>query len=287
MLTVRRRLVDYVKYVPPQDSTSVLRLVGFVEYSVAIDFLDQFLNTASSEERQIAEDLVAERPEFSVFTNLSGQLQGTNSFLATPKSQGSGRRQGLKWVTALARVEVGAMLSGFSSVSAPFAAKPPTQFDLDAYQEILLDGHRTMFWSATTDPILANYAQVAIPKSMVLVELRRVVLARAMGAAFVAAFKEKLTPVQLAELMSWDEQLKRLEIVLLYCLSKQLGMGRGQGIQAKSALTCPPAMAAAQRAAKDFEKQALPQGDSRGSLNLLKLQLETLYPQLVAAVRCE
>lgn len=287
MLTVRRRLVDYVNYVPPQDSTSVLRLVGFVEYSVAIDFLDQFLNSASSEERQIAEDIVAERPEFSVFTNLSRKIQGTNSFLGAPKSQENDRRQGLKWVTALARVEVGAMLSGFSSVPEPFAAKPPTQFDVDAYQEILLDGYRTMFWSTTTDQILANSAQVAIPKDMVLIELRRVVLARAMGAAFGTAFKEKLTPVQLAELMSWDDQLKRLEIVLLYCLSKQLGTGRGQGIQAKAAMGCPPVMAAAQRAAKNLEKQVLPQGDSKGSLNLLKLQLETLYPQLVAAVRCE
>ena len=48
--------------------------------------------------------------------------------------------QGLHWMTALARLELGAMLSGFTEMKNPFHAVPPTKYDFDAYKKLLEEG---------------------------------------------------------------------------------------------------------------------------------------------------
>lgn len=294
-MAVRQHVVDYVSYVPEQDSTHVLRLVGFVEYSASLGMLDQFLSVANDEELRIADEIVTERPEFAIYTNLSKKWQGANSFLAEPTSTDNEnyRQQGLKWVTALARVEVGAMLAGFTSVPAPFAVKGPTKYDLDAYQEILLDGYRSLYWTIAADQTLGNYANSPIPTSMLLIEGRRIALARAFGTAVINLIKPKLSPVQIAELLSWDQLLQRLEIVILYCVSKTIGVGKGTAEQLDSTVVnCPPIRDAALRAAKPRNNALGGQtlGNRQSTMNVftaLKLQLETLYPTLVTTVKCQ
>src|SRR5690242_10636320 len=96
---------NYVAYLPPQDSSHALRLVGFSEYSVAIDFLDQFLSSATPSEIKVAEGIVAERPEFTIYTNLSRKWEGSGSFLSESGKDKNFAQRGLKWVTALARLE--------------------------------------------------------------------------------------------------------------------------------------------------------------------------------------
>lgn len=287
MRAVSQRITDFITYVPPQDSRNVLRIVGFVEYSVAIDFLDQFRSIATREEQDIAEEIVTGRDEYSIYTNLSRQWQGAGSFLSDAPPAGAMqdqyRRRGLKWVTALARVEVGAMLAGFTSVADPFAVKPPTRYDLDAFRELLVDGYRSMYWSIEADQQLVNYSQVGIPKDQLIVQGRRLGIAQVFGSAVNVLQGTTMTRVQVAELATWTQRLKRLQIVVLYCLSKQVKVtehvfNNGQ------IRSCPPLVEAIRRELPDAIGA---KATTNFAPNLLRTQLELNYPELTLSCRCE
>lgn len=282
---------NYIPYLPPQNSSHALRIVGFVEYSVALNSLDKFLTTATPGELKIAEGIIEERPEFTIYTNLSRKWQGTNSFLSEKGGNDSYTKRGLKWMTALARVEVGAVLAGFTSVPSPFAVKPPTKYDRDEYEEIILDGFRSLYWTILADPVLNNYSQSAIPKDLLIIEYRRIALARAMGAIGLELMQSKLTPVQIAEARSWDQRLQQLGIVVTYCIVKVFGTRPAEPDSVMSRLGCPNMMSnimTRERAEAIVEKnKQAAELNKYNSWNFIKLQLEEKYWQILNVVKCE
>ncbi|MFT3878832.1 MAG: hypothetical protein QM703_04120 [Gemmatales bacterium] len=83
--------------------------------------------------------LVASRPQFMVYSQLANRFQkGTNGSSAT--SQNGAARKGLTWVVALARLEAGAILATFTTIPAPFEIVGPSQYEMPAYKELLMDG---------------------------------------------------------------------------------------------------------------------------------------------------
>jgi hypothetical protein len=241
--TVRSRTEEfqYSAWVPPQDPRLVFRIVGFIEYGMALQHLDQFVSTAPREELELAEDLVRERPEFAVYTNLSRHFEGPTFLREQPRDErDSFRRHGLEWVLALARVEAGAMLAGFTSHPGPFAAVAPKSYGVEAFRELLIDGLRTHYWTLKLDPVIQNYHRTGIPVNHIITYGRRVSLARHFLQALVAGWGDQLLPIQRAELKTQDEEMRRLQLAFLYCLAR-----RNAGSSSTVSLTdvlkaCPP-----------------------------------------------
>lgn len=207
----------------------IYRVVGFIEYGNAMALLDGFVRAASDKELRIADGIVKDRPEFTVYTNLARRIEKASRLSEQPKSpRDNFARYGLEWVMALARIELGAMFAGFTSHPRPFHLVAPatlsnerkrTVYGAAAFAEMLLDGLRTHYWALEQDPAVANYIGGGVPPSHLVTYARRATVAR----HFVTAAKEllgnRLDGAQLAEINSYDGQFTRLQLLYLYCLA--------------------------------------------------------------------
>lgn len=209
------------KSLTPSDNRQVARLVGFLEYGQSLSKLDDLVNAASKEELEAFDALVAARPEFAVYTNLSRRLEKGQSTLREPANEeGKFERRGLRWVTALARIEFGAMLAAFTSVPNPFENIANVNFDQAEYRNLLLDGARVHYWALYNDPALRNVLQNAPLGSQMLSYSRRLKLARALLST--AARQEQYTPMQQQELKTWYDQLAAIDERLVGIIRRTL-----------------------------------------------------------------
>ncbi|MBW3541021.1 MAG: hypothetical protein KY476_12180 [Planctomycetes bacterium] len=220
---MKEQVAEFGVIVPPQDPRLIERIVGFLEYGMALKNLTEFVNAADERELAIADGLVRQRPQFRIDTNLSRHLQGASSLNAVGRDRVAFSKHGLDWVLALARVEFGAILAAYSSHSQPFQATLPTQFETEAYREILTDGLRTHYWALKFDPAIRNYPRTGVPESHIITYGRRAGMIRQFLQAAHAFSLTLWSPQQLAELNAWDSEFRRLQLVLLYCLSQKIG----------------------------------------------------------------
>lgn len=195
-----------------EDSNQVFRLVGFLEYGTALRYLDQLVSISTPQELQAMDELVAERDEFTIYTNLSRQLQrGPSTLAGAVQDQDNFARSGLSWVMALARVEVGSMLAAFTSVERPFAVVSPSPYDIQPYRELLLDGARMHYWALTQDPNLQSVTRMHAARPEVLSYSRRLVLASALLRAAAEAGFGQFSPPQYQEMANWKQNLDSLQ----------------------------------------------------------------------------
>jgi len=211
-LTVTNEYATTRNYLPKQDPYLVYRLVGFTEYTRALQLLDALVYQATKEELVAFDELVKAEPEFTVYTNLSRQLDQGQSRLVIQGQSASDdfARRGLCWVTALARVELGAMLAGFTDHPQPFVAVAGTGYDLQQYQELLLEGAKTHFWSFTRDPHLATLFKSFEPSTMTLAYVRRLNVANAFVAATIVIGGISPDSPAFAELSEYGGQLRAI-----------------------------------------------------------------------------
>ena len=187
----------------------IKRLVGYYEYGNCLLNLNALLATISDLEFEQLDAYVRKRPEYSVMTNLASELPQGPSTLASPKS-GPVRRKGLDWMLALARLELGTMLAGFSPTVCPYEAVGVSDYDINAYKALLLDGVRTHYWALLRDPDLGGVLN-AKDITRVLSYSRRLVMVRAMLRAVIKSSREDFSPTQMQELYSWKESLDNLQ----------------------------------------------------------------------------
>jgi hypothetical protein len=232
-------------------------VVGWYEYTRALSLLDPLINMVDADELRVIEEIVRERDEFTVYTDLSRRLNPA-AFAAIEETgrAGAAERRGLAWMMALARVELGAMAAGFTDHGEPFAVLPPGQYEASAYLDLLTDGARMHVLALRNDPIAQYYASMQ-GRSVSLQEAvfgpngagrgsaelalaneqraiaysRRVVLAGEFIAAALKFGGSHIAPAQQAELASYREPLHNLEQVLLY---KVLGVGSGETSSTKT-----------------------------------------------------
>lgn len=228
--------------------------------------------------------IVGEQEQFAIQTYLSRKLQGTTFLKERPRTDGdSFRRHGLPWVTALARVELGAMLAGFTSQPKPFQAVKPTAFDLEEYRELLVDGQRTHFWSLKHDPVIRNYFKYGIPENHIITYGRRASVARHFLQAVRDYYQNELLAIQQNELKAQEVQINRLQLAFLYCLTQK--SARSETTSLKEHLSaCPPLLEAAERELGVVDRGTIAQ-DTITSPRLSDL-LRKLDPSLIA-VPCQ
>ena len=188
----------------------ILRVVGFLEYGSALRNFDELLRTASPEELKAIDEVVASRPEFTVYTNISRRIRNApSSLIERAESQtGSYERRGFAWVVALARTEIGAMLATFAAFPSPFEVVRPSKFEMAAYKELLLDGSQTHYFAMANDPEARRVAR-QIPDSRMLAYIRRLTMARHFLFAAVRSRAGELTPLQTEEAFSQKRDLEK------------------------------------------------------------------------------
>lgn len=197
---------------PETNSRLVNRLVAFYEYQQALRRFDALLKKTTAEDLKTIDEIIAERREFTIFTNLSRRVEkGRSTLTEKPKKPGDDfKRQGLSWVVALARVEVAAMLAAFTRTKRPFEKVGPSRFELPAYGEMLLDGLRTHYWSLAADPRLRDVTKGRLTLRQMLTYSRRLLLARSFHDAVIRLGKGSFNNAQQAELKTWGRNLGKL-----------------------------------------------------------------------------
>ncbi|MCA9144982.1 MAG: hypothetical protein H6823_11145 [Planctomycetaceae bacterium] len=209
------------------------RIVGFLEYGMALQSLDRLVATASEKELAVIDEIVKDRDEFVVMTNLASQYE--SELLRTPQSNNI--RRGLAWVMALARVELGAMRAGFTDVRNPFELVPPSRYEFAEYVEIMVDSARTHYLALGNDPnahLYARWNQAPIKPgrmptdAQVLTErqaiayARRTVLASQFVDAVESLGKTQLSADQYVQLQQAKQHLASLKSAIVY---RVLGLG--------------------------------------------------------------
>lgn len=203
--------------ITPADTRRALQLVGFYEYGNALNHFHQLLVSSTSEELEAMDNIVRRHPEFTVYTNLSEKVQTGPSSLSTVKQyrNEAEKLEGFRGVIALARVEFGSILAGFTDAAQPYLSMPAHEFDAEAYQELLLDGARTHYWSLLNDPRLEKVIDTTPENPIVLAYTRRLVIARSMLAAATRFGRLKYNNIQMRELSSWRDSLDEVQDALV------------------------------------------------------------------------
>lgn len=237
--TIRTQYSRYDAALPERHTEEVQRLVGYLEYSRALALLDLVVSQSSLDEQYIMDDIVRSKPEFTIYTNLSRRVSASPTALdeAPAEENDTFARKGLAWVMALARVELGAMVAGFSDRADPFRAFPPTPQELPAYKEILLDSARSHYAALQNDPVADFFwgyrnrqltlqqraaSRPEVNELQAIAYVRRAVIAGQMVEAVRQGGKGELTPAQAQQLAAWSGELASLRDVILY---KVLGLG--------------------------------------------------------------
>lgn len=205
--------------ITPDDSRMVRRMVGYWEYLKALQNLDQLANSLTESEREELDEYVKQRNLFAVDGNLSKRMQVGNSTLTDSKDAVEEHR-GLNWMTALARVELGAMLSGYTNVPRPFEVVRPTPNDIDAYRYLLLDGIRSHYWSLKKDPSI-NYLLKSTNIYNVLSYSRRMKMVRSMIGTLTRSGRKWTYPEQ-QELVGWKSELDELSGLFIVSIRNYL-----------------------------------------------------------------
>jgi len=196
-------------YLPKDDPYLINRLVGFFEYSKALEAFDELAALANNYEMKAIDEIIQSEPEFIVYTNLSRRLeQGRSSLAEIPSRPGDDfARHSFRWVTALARVEVGAMLAGFTDHPTPFAAVAGKGYDLAEYKELLLDGAKLHFWSLVNDSGFAEVTKKFKADGVTLTYVRRLNVATAFVYAAGGLTGLELSPLQREEVATYAKSL--------------------------------------------------------------------------------
>ncbi|HQR42149.1 MAG TPA: hypothetical protein PLX97_05680 [Gemmatales bacterium] len=200
-----------------EDQSLIHRVVGTLEYVSALKHLDAFVQSASREELDAADQFISRHPQFAVNTRLSDRLRaGASSLVNT-----GARKLGLAWVIALARIEAGGILATFTTMPSPFELVGPTQFEMAAYKELLMDDAQTHYLALTNDLNLLAVSR-KVPGTEMLAYIRRINLARSMLDAAVRSQMADLSPQDYAVLCAQDKTLSLKRMNLANRVSKYL-----------------------------------------------------------------
>ena len=126
----------------------VRRLVGFFEYGNALSDFDQLVSLADKDDLDAINEIIADHEEFDVYLRLPEAFAPKSdtamvTLLEGQNAPGNGReyrQSGLAWVMALARVEFGAMIAGFTDAPYPYANVRPQSYDYGSVMQLLAEG---------------------------------------------------------------------------------------------------------------------------------------------------
>ena len=191
------------------------RVVGFLEYGSALDDFDRLVYLASDEELAALDEIVADHDEFTVYTNLSGQLPTDQEGDSNSYREPTGARRGLAWVIALARVEFGAIVAGFTDHPDPYMYVTPEAYDFKESTELMLDGVLSHLQDLQQDKDYRKITNGGGPIMKTLVYKRRLRIVQKMLEGAMKAGPEWYTPVQAKQLGKYHRDLDDTQDMLI------------------------------------------------------------------------
>ena len=203
--------------VTPQDARQAALIVGFLEYGQAISRFDKLVSMSTEEELDAFNGIVESQDELAIFTNLSRRVQRGPSSLVAKKQDPNDNfeRRGLAWLMALARVELGATLAGFTDHKRPFLIVAGNGYGQQEYKELLQDGMRMHYWSLADDSGMQRLRNKRVPDRESLAYVRRLTVAQSFLQAAFEIAATKYSAVQLVELRTWKKNLDELQGTLV------------------------------------------------------------------------
>ncbi len=219
-----------VQMIQPQlqkaDQTILFRVVGAYEYANALDKLTELVKISTKEEVKVYDEIIKRRKQFDIYSNLSRNLIPKNSsfHVSSTGTTDNFRRSGLDWVMALARVELGAILAGYTHFEKPFEMLKPTNFERHAYGELLLDGAITHYWAMKKDREFGSNVGGGFskPTSQTIAYIRRLAMGREMFNAAIRARKKDWTQQQLVEGNQYLTDLQKVRTSLVRSVQNYL-----------------------------------------------------------------
>ena len=168
----------------------------------------------------VIDEIIADRKEFDVYLTLPDLFtpKTDNDSNQTGGSEVAGnefRQSGLSWVTALARVEFGAMIAGFTDHPNPFKDVTPQSHDYRSAMQLLLEGVTGHHAELSTNSQFTGkgkakgkvkHKDAIIHNSLTL--SRRARIARAMLAPLLAIGESEYTPAQAYQLGGYQSELE-------------------------------------------------------------------------------
>lgn len=198
---------DYVTRhkVTASDPYLIERIVGYHEYGRALHYFDLLASKCDRYEMEAVDEIVRSEPEFAFYTVSSEQVGDRKAAVAKAESdrrasdrrtsernaansaaiESNRKRHGFRWISALARAEVGAMRAGFSQNPRPYTRTPG--YDANEYRTLLSESARLHFWSLNRDPVFVALSKQFRPTSVTLSYLRRLNIATGFSLASVIA----------------------------------------------------------------------------------------------------
>lgn len=93
------------------------RIVGYYEYGMALENLERLVLQCSTDELAAIDEIIDDREEFTLYP--ASLTKEENQVAANFELVSSGGERSLAWTMALARVEFGAIVAGFTSHANP------------------------------------------------------------------------------------------------------------------------------------------------------------------------
>ena len=227
---------------PEQDPAFVYRIVGCDEYYKFLTDFEKLFRTLTPNQIDQIDQYIKSRDEFAVFTNLSRRFEKKPSLLSErPQSTDDKfERRGLVWISALARMELGAMLAGFTSHVDPLIAMRPNEAGMPAFREMLLDGLRTHYLHLQQDP---NFKQKYTGLNNIkrrLAYIRRLHMMLEYAKTFEAVEGTKfLTAEANHEFQTWKRTVENILNSLMFDLQASLSRTRTRSDTNDRLRTCP------------------------------------------------
>lgn len=195
--------------ITPANQNRIQRIVGYLEYSQALEKFAQLTSLCSLEELGVIDEIILSEPEFTIYTNLSRRIAPNKTLLLEQPmhEEGTFARQGLRWMIALAQAEVGAVLVGFADHPAPFRAVAGPGPHSSELKELLIDGARMHAWSLMNDEDFKRHLKRGSVSEYTLTCIRRLNLAGAFLAAAKDEIQAELSEPQREELKGYAQFL--------------------------------------------------------------------------------
>jgi hypothetical protein len=193
-------------------------VVGFYEYAHALENFEELVRLATPEEMTVIQEIIAKRNELALATNLSKNIPHPPNVLdETPLDEDDlFVRRGLEWLMALARVEIASTSSGFTPQKDAFVVVSPTDFELAAYEELVLDGVRSHYWALQNDPDLEAVRKGRVELQRLMAYGRRLFMTREMLSAAEKLLARSDEEARLRELDNWDDYLAGVQSQIVF-----------------------------------------------------------------------
>lgn len=166
----RESICPQIRGVTKEDQLVLKRVVGMLEYYLALEYLQPVWDDATVDERKIMDDIVSSAQEFAYFRDVQALADAVQ------------KRHSTIWVLALARLEFNAIVAGFSHAERPFAWSTDNAESRNAYHDLLLESLQLLVRDGLADPdLLAEQSRKKRPDVTLLSTMKRLSMIHALA----------------------------------------------------------------------------------------------------------